>query len=100
MSPSLTYRKRLQEKRERTCARMRRAKARKMAERTGSMDEVGRILFDGPMFGGEHEIKCMANGDPSHIWLMIDGVGYRRSTWKGVSRLLAKRLKRPNSAQG
>lgn len=54
--------------------------------------EVGRVAFSGPMFGGEHTIRCLDAGDESRLWIEIDGRAYRSRTWRGVMRMVVKRM--------
>jgi hypothetical protein len=87
--------KRLEAKRKR-CAAMRAARERKRLERVQAAICVGTVTFDGPMFGGRHEVRCLFSDGYSETKLMleVDDRAYAPRTWRGVVKLIAKRLVR------
>jgi hypothetical protein len=54
--------------------------------------EVGKVVFSGKMFGGEHVIRCLDVGDENRIWIEVDGRAHRTWTWKGLMRVVCKRI--------
>ena len=89
--------KKLEAKRKR-CARMRAAKERLRLERTQDAECVGTVVFDGPMFDGKHEIRCLAADwfSDRHVMIEIDGKASSARTERGVLGLLARRLTKGN----
>lgn len=83
-------RKRLQE---RSCKGVLARERKRMAEATAAT-VVGVVKFSGTMFGGDHEILCLNRDGEKHIMLDIDGRPHRPTTYRGVLRLLARRLVR------
>lgn len=84
--------RRLDAKRQR-CAAMRAAKERKRLAVVETIDWVGRIRFDGPMFGGcEHVIRVAARGDDAALLVEVDGRPFRPLTLRGLRGILARRL--------
>ena len=54
--------------------------------------EVGRVFFSGPMFGGEHTLRCLDAGDEARLWFEIDGRAHRPRSWRGLMRIICKRI--------
>ena len=71
---------------------MRAAKERKRLAQVQEAREVGRVTFSGPMFGGEHVIRCLDVGDEMRLWIEIDGRQHRPRTWRGVMRMVCRRI--------
>jgi len=92
MYTSWTYRKKRREKVLRKMAVMRAAKERKRIAESVTATECGRILFDGPMFGGPHFLRCLSDSDERVVRLEIDGNLYKPKSYRGVLRLLARRI--------
>lgn len=94
MEPSYTYSKRRREKQLRRMATMRAAKERKRMAESCVAKCVGVITFDGPMFGGDHTLRCLFSETYSerHLMIEIDDVTSKPRTVRGVFKLLAKRL--------
>ena len=61
--------------------------------------EVGRCVFSGVTFGGEHTMRILHRGDEPVVMLEIDGTHYRPRSYRGVLRLLARRLVRCGKAK-
>ena len=70
---------------------MRQAKERKRMDAAECAEECGNIQFSGQMFGGPHSIRCLVSGENT-ILLEIDGAPYKPTTYRGLCRLLARRL--------
>jgi hypothetical protein len=70
------------------------ARERKRLEAACEAREVGRIVFSGQMFGGEHSIRCLDAGNETQLWVEIDGQAHRPRTWRGLMRVICKRLGR------
>jgi hypothetical protein len=70
------------------------ARERLRAARVHAAQCVGTITFEGLLFGGRHELRCLYSETYSDRYLMIeiDGVASKARTMRGVLRLLAKRL--------
>ena len=64
---------------------------KRMAEATAAT-VVGVVRFSGTMFGGDHEILCLNRDGEKHIMLDIDGRPHKPTTYRGMLRLLARRL--------
>jgi hypothetical protein len=75
-------------------AAMRAAKERLRMARAGEAREVGRVTFAGPRFGGEHVVRCLDAGDFAHLWVEVDGKAHWAKTWRGVMRLVCRRMGR------
>ena len=75
---------------------MREAKARKRLQYgcAPGMVEVGRVEFDGPLFGGKHSVVLMARTDADAVDLMVDGTLTCTRTARGVRALLMRRIAR------
>lgn len=73
---------------------MRVAKERLRMERAVAAVEAGRVTFEGPCFGGRHVIRYLDAGDESRLWLEVDGKPVRPRTWRGLMRLVVKRVMR------
>lgn len=73
---------------------MREGKERKRQEEAVAASCVGTIVFDGPMFGGSHTLRCLVSESYSEDRMMIeiDGLNHRPRTYRGVMRLLSHRL--------
>lgn len=71
---------------------MRAAKERKRLAQVRDALEVGRVTFVGPMFGGVHTIRCLDAEDEMRLWIEIDGLAHRPRTWRGLVRLVCRRL--------
>jgi hypothetical protein len=82
---------RLEAKRKR-CAAMRAIKERKRLTAAQAAVCVGIVVFDGAMFGGKHTLRCWDFGDERMVWIEIDGQHHKPRSWRGVLRLIAKRL--------
>lgn len=70
------------------------ARERKRLAHVQEAREVGYIEFCGPMFGGRHTIRCLAAGDEARLWIEIDGQAHRPRTWRGLMRMVCKRMMR------
>ena len=93
MTPSVTYRKRRRDGCLRKMSNMRAAKERKRISHAVELREMGVILFHGEMFGGvTHRIRCLSDGVAPCLWLEIDGLIHRPRTYRGVLRMLTRRL--------
>lgn len=69
------------------------AKERKRMADAVAAKEVGVIVFTGQMFGGvTHRIRCLHRDGDRVLLLEIDGRPVRPRSYRGVLRLLAKRL--------
>lgn len=90
MSPS--YWKRLKEKRIELSRKGVEARERKRLDQVREAREVGRVTFSGTMFGGEHNIRCLDSGDETRLWIEIDGQAHRTRTWRGVMKMVCKRM--------
>jgi hypothetical protein len=44
------------------------------------------------MFGGEHMIRCLDFGDEMRLWIEVDGRGHKPRSWKGLMRIVMKRI--------
>ena len=72
---------------------MRAAKERKRLANAIAMREYGVIIFQGEMFSGvTHRIRCLTDDAAPRLWLEIDGRIHRPVTYRGLLRLLARRL--------
>jgi len=95
---SVSYLRRKQKRREERQARYSAAgvaaRRRKREERAMGAECVGVVRFDGAMFGGRHEVRCLYSEDYSdtHLMVEVDGVASKARTVGGVYRLLARRL--------
>lgn len=90
--PSVRYfkerRKRLQERSRKGVV----ARERKRIAEAQAATVVGVVRFSGSMFGGDHEILCLNRDGEKHIMLDIDGLPHKPTTYRGMLRLLARRL--------
>ena len=90
--PSVRYfkerRKRLQERSRKGVV----ARERKRIAEAQEATVVGVVKFSGTMFGGDHEILCLNRDGEKHIMLDIDGGPHKPTTYRGMLRLLARRL--------
>lgn len=68
------------------------AKERKRLARTSEAIEIGKIEFNGKMFGGQHLIRCMARDGEDCLLLEIDGDAASARTWRGLMRMICKRI--------
>ena len=70
------------------------ARERLRAASVQAAECVGTITFEGPLFGGRHEMRCLFSETYSDRYLMIeiDGAASKARTMRGVLRLLSKRL--------
>lgn len=51
------------------------------------------------MFGGEHVIVCREPGeDGAPLWVYIDGQAHRPRSWRGLMRMVCRRVMRRNGA--
>ena len=57
---SATYIRKRREKAQERSRKGVEARERKRLERTSDAECVGTVVFDGPMFGGRHEMRCLA----------------------------------------
>jgi hypothetical protein len=75
-------------------ATMRAAKERRRREDAQAAECVGVVTFEGPMFGGKHELRCLylPSYSETHLMIEIDGRPHRPRTVRGVVGVLAKRL--------
>ena len=55
---------------------------------------VGTVCFDGRMFGGSHLIECYDIGDELRIAVKVDGNFHKPKSWRGLLRMICKRLLR------
>jgi len=69
------------------------ARERNRMARSMEAVEVGRIDFSGKMFG-HHCILCLHRDGDTSMMLNIDGIPFKPKTYRGVLKLLAKRLTR------
>jgi len=71
-------------------------------EQASGAECVGIIVFEGAMFGGRHEIRCLFSEDYSdrHVMIEIDGVASKARTVRGLHGLLARRLVREKVRDG
>jgi len=55
---------------------------------------VGVITFEGAMFGGTHEMRCLysCSYSDTHLMIEIDGRASSARTVRGIYKLLAYRL--------
>ena len=92
--PSKSYMRRKLQAKKKWSRNAHAAKARKKAEQASAMEIVGTVTFDGPMFGGNHVMRCLFCDDYSdrHVMLEIDGAPFAPKTVAGVYRLIARRL--------
>lgn len=75
------------------------AKRAKIIRVAVAADEVGVVVFAGPMFGGmTHRLRLLNQAGERHLLLEFDGVPAKPRTYRGVLRLLARRLTQPPSA--
>jgi len=70
------------------------ARERKRLSDVREAKEVGFVVFIGQMFGGEHIIRCLDAGDETRLWIEIDGQAHRPLSWRGLLRLICKRILR------
>lgn len=70
------------------------ARERKRLAAVSEAREIGRVTFSGPMFRGEHVVRCLDVGDESRVWVEVDGQAHRARTWRGVMRVVCKRIGR------
>lgn len=89
---SLTYFKSRRERQLKMLANMRAAKERKRLENAVAMREIGIIIFGGDAFGGKHRIRLMTDDIAPCLWIEIDGEIHRPWSYRGVLRMLARRL--------
>ena len=68
------------------------ARERKRLAAVREAVEVGRVIFTGAMFGGEHVIRCLDVGDERVLCVEIDGRAQRPKTWRGLMRMVCKRI--------
>lgn len=87
------------ERKVKKCAAMRSAKDRKRLAQAQSVQEVGQIVFSGLMFGGEHTLRCLDAGDGTHLLIEIDGQAHKPKSWRGVMRMVCKRLTKNERSQ-
>ena len=78
----------------RRMATMRAAKERKRVSEACKAECVGVVTFDGSIFGGRHEMRCLYSCDYSdtHLMIEIDGRASKARTVRGIYKLLADRL--------
>ena len=74
------------------CAAMRAAKARKRMERAGAHDvvKVGRVVFEGTLFGGRHEMVLRHRAGEKCLMVQCDGVELRPRTGRGFVAMLGR----------
>jgi len=67
---------------------------RKMDSARDAAELVGTVTFSGPIFGGDHVLRCFEADwySESDLMLEIDGTASKARTVGGVRRLLAARL--------
>lgn len=85
---SATY---IKKKRERASKRGKygnEVKRRMMIERCSGLDVVGGFKTWGSM--GEHEVELLACDDPTHVWILVDGLLRTPRTMNGVHRVLSR----------
>lgn len=68
------------------------ARERKRLAAVQEAREVGRVMFFGPMFGGEHILRCLDAGDETRLWIEVDGRAHRPRSWRGLMRVVCKRI--------
>lgn len=54
--------------------------------------EVGRVTFEGSLFGGKHVVVCLGRAGARWVWLEIDGERVRPRSYTAVLRMIAKRI--------
>jgi len=79
------------------CARMRAAKeAKRMAAGSApDVRELGRVEFDGVLFGGKHTVRLLALSDRPTVDIEVDGRVTCCKTPRGARALLMRRLAHP-----
>lgn len=79
------------------CARMRAAKeAKRMAAGSApEVKELGRVDFDGVIFGGKHVVRLLALSDRPLIDVEVDGRVTCCKTPRGARALLMRRIAHP-----
>ena len=94
MAPSYTYRKRQRDRQLQRMAAMRAAKERKRQAEACDAEHVGTVIFDGPLFGGRHVMRCLyrCGYSETHLMVEIDGVAFKPLTRRGIDRIIARRI--------
>jgi hypothetical protein len=75
------------------------ARERKRLARAQEAREVGQVTFSGPMFGGEHVIRCLDAGNENRLLVEVDGQAHRPRSWRGLMRVVCKRIIGPSYAK-
>lgn len=73
------------------------ARERNRMAQSSAAIEVGRICFSGTMFGGNHVIRCLHRDGDQMLLLDIDDRPFKPETYRGVLRLLSRRLVRSSA---
>jgi hypothetical protein len=68
------------------------ARERKRLAAVREAREVGKVVFFGPMFGGVHTLRCLDAGNETRLWIEVDRTAHRPRTWKGLMRVICKRI--------
>lgn len=68
------------------------ARERKRLAAVTEAREVGKVAFFGPMFSGVHILRCLDMGDETRLWIEVDGRAYRLRSWRGLMRVVCKRV--------
>lgn len=74
----------------RRCAAMRAAKARRRVAEAVVVAEVGRVSFEGPLFGGRHEIVLRTRTGADAMLVCCDGKELRPRTARGFVAMLGR----------
>jgi ribosomal protein S8E len=79
------------------CARMREAKARRRMALGSAPDvrELGRAVFSGVLFGGEHTVRLLGIAGRTALDVEVDGRVTCCKTQRGARALLMRRLAHP-----
>jgi hypothetical protein len=82
------------------CMKMRAAKERRRQARAETPDfaEIGRAVFDGPLFGGLHTVRVIGRSDATVCDIEVDGRVTCCKTQRGARALLMRRICHPRTA--
>ena len=73
------------------------AKRAKIIANAVEATEVGMVIFSGTCFGGVvHRMRLLNEDGEKHLLVEFDGVPSKPQTYRGMLRLLARRLCRRN----